>query len=161
MQKNCICVIGCGNPLMGNDGAGIAVMHLLDGRYPGVDTVDGGTGGFGLIPLMEGYEKVLIVDAMTGVGDRIGEVVVFEAPPSTKVPVCALHDIGVGEVVTIARELGYVGEVVTVGIEVGEIQAFSREMDPAVEEGVRVAGREVVRILRRWSDKACGAPMDA
>ncbi len=161
MQKNRICIIGCGNPLMGNDGAGVAVMHLFEEKYAGVDTIDGGTGGFGLIPLMEGYEKVLIVDAMTGVGDSTGDVVVFEAPPSPEIPACALHDIGVGEVVTIARELGYVTEVVTVGIEVGAIRAFTTEVDPAVEEGIRVAGQEIRRVLRGWVDEAGGAPQDA
>ncbi|KDE56170.1 hydrogenase maturation protease [Methanoculleus sp. MH98A] len=150
MQKNRVCIIGCGNPFMGNDGAGISVMHLFEGRFTGVDAIDGGTGGFGLIPLMEGYERVVIVDAMTGIGDRIGEVLTFEVPPSWDLPAYALHEIGIGEVVTIARELGYAGEIVTVGIEVGEIQAFSRDIDPAVEEGIRVAEQTILTILREW-----------
>ncbi len=121
MQKNRVCIIGCGNPLMGNDGAGILVMRLFEGRCSGVDAIDGGSGGFGLIPLMEGYDRVVIVDAMVGIGDRIGDVLTFEALPFRDTPACALHDIGIGEVVTIARELGYAREIVTVGIEVGEI----------------------------------------
>lgn len=151
VRKNRICIIGCGNPLMGNDGAGILAMHLLEGRFADVDTIDGGAGGFGLIPLMEGYERVIIVDAMVGVGDHVGDVLVFEAPPSPDLPTCALHDIGVGEAVAIARELGYVTEVVTIGIEVGEIRAFSREIDPAVEEGIRTAQGHILRILGEWA----------
>ncbi|MDN7013070.1 hydrogenase maturation protease [Methanoculleus sp. FWC-SCC3] len=151
MQKNRVCIIGCGNPFMGNDGAGISVMHLFDGRFPGVDAIDGGTGGFGLIPLMEGYEKVVIIDAMVGIGDRIGEVLTFEVPPSWDLPAYTLHDIGIGEVVTIARELGYAGEIVTVGIEVGDIQEFSKDIDPEVEEGIRVAEQEILTILREWT----------
>ncbi|MDD4566279.1 MAG: hydrogenase maturation protease [Methanoculleus chikugoensis] len=150
MQKSRVCIIGCGNPFMGNDGAGISAMRLFDGRLLGVDAIDGGTGGFGLIPLMEGYEKVVIVDAMVGIGDRIGEVRTFEVPPSWDLPVYALHDIGIGEVVTIARELGYAGEIVTVGIEVGEIKAFSRDIDPEVVEGIRVAEQKILSILREW-----------
>jgi hydrogenase maturation protease len=46
---------------------------------------------------------------------------------------------------------------VIVGIEAGEIRAFSREIDSAVEEGVRVAGREIRKILRRWTGEAVGA----
>jgi len=153
VQKNRIAIIGCGNPFMGNDGAGYLTMQALEGRCPGVDCIDGGAGGFGLIPLMEEYDRVVIVDAMVGVGDRIGDVLVFETPPSWTLPACALHDIGVGEAVTIARELGYTGEVVTVGIEVGEIQAFSREVDPAVEEGIRVAREHILRILREWTNE--------
>ncbi|WP_214019792.1 hydrogenase maturation protease [Methanoculleus sp.] len=151
MQKNRVCIIGCGNPLMGNDGAGIMAMRLFEGRFAGVDVIDGGTGGFGLIPLMEGYEKVAIVDAMVGIGERIGDVLTFETPPSWDLPAYAFHDIGIGEVVAIARELGYVAEIVTIGIEVGEIRAFSQEIDPAVEEGVQVAGQMILEILQKWA----------
>lgn len=151
MRKNRVCIIGCGNPLMGNDGAGIRAMRLFEGRFAGVDVIDGGTGGFGLIPLMEGYENVVIVDAMVGVGERIGDVLTFETPPSWDLPAYAFHDIGIGEVVAIARELGYATEIVTIGIEVGEIRAFSQEIDPAVEEGVRVAGQAILRILQKWA----------
>jgi hydrogenase maturation protease len=151
MQKNRVCIIGCGNPLMGNDGAGIMAMRLFEGRFAGVDVIDGGTGGFGLIPLMEGYEKVAIVDAMVGIGERIGDVLTFETPPSWDLPAYAFHDIGIGEVVAVARELGYVAEIVTIGIEVGEIRAFSQEIDPAVEEGVRVAGQMILEILQKWA----------
>ncbi len=156
MQKNQIGIIGCGNPLMGNDGAGILVMQRFEGRYAGVDCIDGGTGGFGLIPLMEAYEKVVIVDAMVGVSDRIGDVLTFEAPPSRDLPACALHDIGIKEAVTIARELGYVGEVVTVGIETGETRAFSQVIDPMVEEGIQVATQKIQELLRRWGCEAEG-----
>jgi len=151
MQKSRVCIIGCGNPLMGNDGAGIRAIRLFEGRFSGVDVIDGGTGGFGLIPLMEGYEKVVIVDAMVGIGDHIGHVLTFETPPSWDLLAYAFHDMGIGEVVAIARELGYAGEIVTVGIEVGEIRSFSQGIDPAVEKGVRIAEQEILEILRGWA----------
>jgi len=156
MRENRIGIIGCGNPFMGNDGAGILVMQLFEGRCPGVDAIDGGTGGFGLIPLMEGYERVVIVDAMTGIGNRIGDVVVFATPPSLDLPACSLHDIGIGDAVAVARELGCAAEVVIIGIEVGDIRAFHRGVDPAVEGGVRDAEKEVIRLLREWTDEPCG-----
>jgi len=154
VQKNRISIIGCGNPLMGNDGAGYLAMQTFEGRYPGIDCIDGGTGGFGLIPLMEEYEKVVIVDAMTGIGDRIGDVIIFETPPIQAHPACSLHDIGVGEAVAVARELGHAGEIVIVGIEAGEIRAFTREVDPEVKEGIRVAGEHILRIIGGWTDDA-------
>lgn len=153
MKKNRIAIIGCGNPFIGDDGAGILVMQYFEGRdAAGIDAIDGGSGGMGLIPLMEGYEKVVIVDAMQGIGDHIGDVRVLKVPPSWDLPICALHDIGIGEVVAIARELGYVAEIVVVGIEVGEIRAFSQEMDQAVKAAIEVARQEIEMILRDWAD---------
>jgi len=152
MHENRVCIIGCGNPIMGNDGAGILAMHLFEGRFPGVDAIDGGSGGFGLIALMEGYDKVVIVDAMVGIGDRAGDVLTLENPPTRGFHASISHDIGIGDAVAIAKELGYTAEIVTIGIEVGEIQAFSREIDPAVMVGIRVAEEKILAILEDWID---------
>lgn len=132
-------IIACGNPLMGNDGAGIAVLNLLLQENPDIDAVDGGVGGLGLIPLMEDCAKVVIVDAMVGIGERVGDVRVFREPPPARCGSIALHDIDIGDVVAVARELGLPAEVVTIGIEVGSVEEYSDKLDPAVEEGIRTA----------------------
>jgi hydrogenase maturation protease len=158
MGKGHIIIIGCGNPLMGNDGAGLAAMRLFEGRYPDVDCTDGGTGGLGLIPLMEGYERAVIVDAMVGSGGRIGDVFIFETPPTWDRSVCALQDIGAGEAVVMAKELGYIEDAIVIGIEVGEVRAFSREIDPAVEEGIRAAREYILKILQDWRNPPSERP---
>lgn len=140
-------VIACGNPLMGNDGAGASVLHLLLELHPEIDAVDGGAGGLGLIPLMEGYDKIVIVDAMVGIGERSGDVRIFREPPPVRHGSLALHEIGVGEAVTIARELGLARDVVTIGIEVGRVEQYSPVLDPAVEDGVKAAYALVLREL--------------
>jgi hydrogenase maturation protease len=140
-------VIACGNPYMGNDGVGHAVMEALSARYPELDIVDGGLGGFGLIPLMEDCDRVVIVDATTGMGAP-GEVQVFhEVPPSAVFPM-SLHDFGIAETLALAREVGIMAEVVIVGIEGGEIEAFSDEMTPEVRAAVPAACDAVVRAVR-------------
>jgi hydrogenase maturation protease len=155
VQRNSICVIACGNPLMGNDGAGLEVMRLLEEHgCPGIDLIEGGAGGLGLLPLMEGYEKVVIVDAMAGIADRVGEVRVFETPPRMQPTACALHEIGVGDAVALARELGYRSAIVTVGIEVGVITSFCREIDPPVEQGIREAYDCITNMVRKWVGQA-------
>lgn len=141
-------VIACGNPYMGNDGVGHAVMERLSARHPELDIVDGGLGGFGLIPLMEDCDRVVIVDAMTGMGIP-GEVRVFhEVPPSSVFPM-SLHDLGIAEAVALAREVGVTAEVVIVGIEGGEIEAFSDEMTPEVQAAVPAACDAVVRAVQQ------------
>ncbi|MDD1652924.1 MAG: hydrogenase maturation protease [Methanomicrobiales archaeon] len=139
-------VIACGNPLLGNDAAGLRVMALLQGLRPGLDMVEGGLGGLGLIPLMEGADRVIIVDATQGMGEP-GEVRVFrDLPPSRLFPL-SLHDLGVVEAVQVAREVGIAPEVVIVGIEGGAPGAYSRDLDPEVERGVQEACRQVLALV--------------
>lgn len=141
-------VIACGNPYMGNDGVGPAVMARLTEDHPEIDVVDGGLGGFGLISLMEGCDRVVIVDATTGMGE-IGEVRVFhEVPPSSLFPM-SLHDFGIAEAIAVARETGINAEIVIVGIEGGEIEAFSQEMSPEVRAAVPLACLKVLEEIKR------------
>jgi len=139
-------VIACGNPLLGNDAAGLRVMALLRESRPDVDVVEGGLGGLGLIPLMEGADRVIIVDATQGMG-ATGEVRVFrDLPPSRFFPM-SLHDLGVVEAVQVARELGIAPEIVIVGIEGGAHEEYSRDLDPVVERGVEEAFRRVLALV--------------
>lgn len=53
--------------MMGDDGIGVLAVERLQARPdlpPGVTVIDGGTGGVGLIPLMEGCDRVILVDAV-------------------------------------------------------------------------------------------------
>ena len=60
-------VLGVGNPLMGDDGLGIAVVaHVQSawGDAPELMIVDGGTWGMNLLPIIEQARRVLIIDAI-------------------------------------------------------------------------------------------------
>jgi hydrogenase maturation protease len=141
-------VIACGNPLMGNDAAGLAVMSLLQERWPEIEVVDGGNAGLGLIPLMEGYDRIVIVDATTGMGE-MGRVQVFHEIPDTGIPSLSLHELGIRDVLLLARTLGIAPEVVIVGIEGGKMPGFSGEMDPAVRAAIPEACRIVAEEVKR------------
>jgi len=133
---------------MGNDGIGPAVMARLIENHPEIDVVDGGLGGFGLIPLMEGCDRIVIVDATTGMGE-IGEVRVFhEVPPSSLFPM-SLHDLGIAEAIAVARATGITAEIVVVGIEGGEIEVFSQEMSPEVRAAIPAACRAVLEEVKK------------
>ncbi|HVX88375.1 MAG TPA: hydrogenase maturation protease [Gemmatimonadales bacterium] len=60
-------VLGLGNPLMGDDGVGLAALAGLKAEYEfprDVRLVDGGTWGMNLLPLIESAERVILLDAI-------------------------------------------------------------------------------------------------
>lgn len=60
-------ILGVGNPLFGDDAVGVLAVQQLrerDELPPHVTVVDGGTDGLGLIPLIEPYRRVIVVDAV-------------------------------------------------------------------------------------------------
>lgn len=60
-------ILGVGNPLYGDDAVGVLVVQALMKRPdlpPHVTVIDGGAEGIGLIPVMEAYRRVILVDAV-------------------------------------------------------------------------------------------------
>ena len=136
IEKKRVRVIGCGNPLMGNDAVGVRVINLLHETHPEIDIIEGGVGGLGLIPMMEGYDHVILVDATTGYGNHIGDILVFSKPPANEFFPLSLSDVGVLDAVNIAEELGLCPQITIIGIEAGKIIEFSDSMSPEMEHAV-------------------------
>lgn len=65
-------IAGFGNVLRGDDGFGVAVLDRLQARGglpEGVEVIEVGTGGLQLAQaLLDRYDRVIVVDAMTGGG---------------------------------------------------------------------------------------------
>ena len=58
-------ILGLGNNLRGDDGAGPAIVAALSSMDlpPHVEITDGGTPGLETVLMLQGYERVIIVDA--------------------------------------------------------------------------------------------------
>ena len=117
-----VLILGLGNPLLGDEGIGVRVVEELKRlELPaGVSVVEGGTTGLGLIGLMEGYQRVIVVDA-ADMGQPPGHVVRFtpsEVQFKTAEAPLSLHQIGLGEVLALANAL----EVAPVGLTIIGVQ---------------------------------------
>ena len=69
-------VAALGNPLLGDDGFGAAVLAALRSRSD-LDLMDAGTDLFALVPELGRYEAVVLVDAVLDEG-RSGEVLLAD-----------------------------------------------------------------------------------
>lgn len=72
-------IIGVGNLLLGDEGLGVHIVEELNeiNLPPNVEFFDGGTGGVSILNLMEGADKVIIVDAVLGGGEP-GQIYVVD-----------------------------------------------------------------------------------
>ena len=64
-------IVGFGNVLLRDDGFGVEVVRRLEASAlpTHVETLDAGIGGMHFVlRLMEGFQKVVIVDALSGSG---------------------------------------------------------------------------------------------
>ncbi len=144
-------IIGVGNPLMGDDGAGTALVELLGRRElpPGVEVVDGGTGGVTLLGLMEGAAGVVLVDA-ADMGRPVGAVVRLtgeEAALSACSAPLSLHQAGVAGALALGRELAILPRLVLFLVQ-GERVAPGQGLSPPVEAALDSLADRVIAEAR-------------
>ena len=117
-----VTVLGIGNILLMDEGAGVRVIEKLLEEYhvpDGVDVIDGGTMGLELLPYVEDKEHVIIVDVVKS-GNPPGAVVRIEG---SDVPVflsskISPHQLGLSDLLAVAQITGWMPRhVVLIGIE--------------------------------------------
>ena len=157
-------VLGLGNVLMGDDGAGPTVIHVLDATYEcpdGVSLVEVGTPGLDLIPFLDDADTLVIVDTVRASG-RPGEIRLYGRGDlrSTAVrPRLGPHDPGLVEALA-ALELSGRGprDVLLVGL-IPERVATGIGLSPAVRAAVPEAVETVAReLLARGAPQAPRRP---
>jgi len=132
-----ILILGLGNPLQGDDGAGCRVAQALEGQaLPNdVQAMDGGTPGVGLLNLLEGRRRVIIIDAAE-MGKPAGEVVRFRPEEVTLTGSAqrfSLHRSGAADALALARELGLaLPDMVVFGVQPERVD-WGEGLSPSVQ----------------------------
>jgi hydrogenase maturation protease len=132
-----ILILGLGNPLRGDDGIGPRVIEALNRRElpAGVTALDAGTGGLGLLQVLEGWERAIIVDA-ADVGREPGQFARFTPDEARFVgsqDATSLHNAGLAEALALAGALGQpLPELVIFGVQPEKI-GWGDGLSPAVE----------------------------
>lgn len=151
-------VIGLGNPLMTDDGAGLAALAALHEGWAfsgDVSFVDGGTWGMNLLPIVEDAGRVLLLDAVH-VNARPGTVVVMEREQLPKFFALKLspHQIDLKDVLALAELRGTLPEdTVAIGIEPDRIE-MGTELSAVVQAGLSEVVERAVRRLEGWGHLA-------
>jgi hydrogenase maturation protease len=147
-------VIGVGNPLMGDDGLGIAALEHLRDRWrfePHVDLLDGGTWGLNLLPHVEGARRVLFIDAIN-VDAEPGTLVELEREdiPRFLARKLSPHQIDVKEVLALAELRGTLPEeFVAIGLQPDSVE-MRVSLSPALASRLGDLVACVIRRLETW-----------
>lgn len=125
-------IIGVGNLLLGDEGVGIHVIHALEKHPlpPGIELVDAGVAGVGLLPLFEDAEQILLVDAAE-----------MNQPPGTprffewsrgfgaESPELSLHETRLPAILRLGQEIGELPKITILGIQPQRIE-WNMELSP-------------------------------
>lgn len=115
-----IAVLGIGNILMKDDGAGVEVVNRLEKMsWPeNVSFIDGGTAILSLLDVFINHQKIIVVDTLKG-GHEAGTIyrLTPEQLGTWKIEKMSLHDVQVLDVLRMAALFNSHPEVIIYGIE--------------------------------------------
>jgi hydrogenase maturation protease len=133
---------------MRDEGAGIHVIKGLEEEgYAGADLMDGGTGGFHLLGVIQSYETVIIVDASLD-NFATGNVRVLQPKYAKDFPrQLSAHEIGLKDLLDAAFLLGNTPKICLVAISVKDFQDMGMELSPEISEAIPVAKERIKELI--------------
>jgi hydrogenase maturation protease len=126
-------IVGLGNPSHGDDGVGPVVgrrvYDLLRGKA-NVDFFEHAASAFGLVERLTGYQRAVIVDALSGVQAEVGTVSRVEIQEPSSWSFLSFHTAGFQDILTLARLIGLEvpSTIVVYGIAIKEPETFSEKL---------------------------------
>jgi hydrogenase maturation protease len=143
-----VLVLCLGNPLRRDDAVALHVADALDAApEPGATVRRSAASGLYLLDEMEGFDRVVVVDAVRTAARPPGSVLSFALEDLRAPEGPSPHSVGLPSALARARAAGapVPGRVHVVAIEVEEMDTVGEGLTPAVAAAVPAAVAEVRR----------------
>jgi len=170
MTDNETLILGIGNTLLTDEGAGIHALNRLQSDYsniqsdiPDLNFIDGGTLSFTLAVWIEDCDNLIVFDA-TELHQPPGTVNVFVGTDmdtflgTTK---RSAHEVGLIDLMDIARLTDHLPEKrALIGIQPDKM-GWGMEPTPTVQLALGNAVNEAVKLLKKWQKVSTGQDLSA
>lgn len=145
-------IIGLGNTILTDDGAGVYVARDLRSRIPGtqVDIIETESAGMNLLEMLSGHDRAILIDAIALEGVPAGTVFRL-APDDLRITprLSSCHDIDIVTALELGRRLGLhmPSEVVIYAIQGGDMLTLGETPTPAVAGVLPLVAGEIEAAL--------------
>jgi hydrogenase maturation protease len=150
-------IIGLGNSILTDDGVGIYTVREIRRRLEKeasaaeVDIVETEVGGFDLMELMSGWDRIILVDSIQFEGLEPGAVIRIKPEDlHTSLRIRSVHDVDLPTVLELGRKLGLKmpGEISVFGIQAEDAVTLGERLTEAGERGLKQAVDLIMTELR-------------
>ncbi len=153
-------ILGLGNPILGDDGVGIAIARKIKELWPAdpfTDVIEASLGGRFLLDLIAGYETVVVADAIvTDEQAQAGSVYTLSVDDlGTVVNPYASHALDLRTTVELGKQLGYdMPDTIQIyAVEIKEHTVFREGLSPEVEAAVLPVARSIMQDLGKDKER--------
>jgi hydrogenase maturation protease len=141
-------VLGLGNRILSDDGVGPRVASELEdlSGKDGISVGEANTGGLGLLELLTGHERAIIIDAMPSAQGEAGRIRRFDIE-ELAMPCHAgtAHDFDLVAALRLGRQLGMAlpRQIEIFAIGANDVTTLIEECTPEVEKAVLICARMI------------------
>lgn len=147
-------VLGLGNPILSDDGIGFYVCREIEGRLnqQKVTVMETSMSGLGLLDLLIGYDRAIIIDAIQTAEGKAGQI--YRLAPEafdTSRHAASPHDVNFLTALELGKKLGLAlpQEIIVFAIEAVDVTTFSEECTPELSRAIPACVEMVIRELDR------------
>lgn len=155
--KPSVTVLGLGNTLFRDEGAGVHILPLLEETLAmlgeRVELIEGGTDGLRLLGPVEETDRLIVIDAMNG-GKEPGTVYTVQRDdiPAYYSMKMSVHQLGFHEVLLAAKMRERLPKrMVMFGIQPESLE-FGLGLSDAVRAALPEVAEKVAALVRKWTD---------
>jgi hydrogenase maturation protease len=155
-QPSAALILGFGNTLLGDDGAGVKLVELLRTQLPhsACEFIDGGTMSFSLLSHLEAADAVLVIDAAE-LGESAGATRLLEDEDMDRFLMSArrrtVHEMGLTDLLDMARMRDRLPRRRALLCIQPAVIGWSDTLSPAVQAAFVEASAQARGWLARWS----------
>jgi hydrogenase maturation protease len=156
-------ILGLGNPILGDDGAGWKVVQSLPNLQSPISIIEVdclSLGGLSLMERMIGYDRVILVDTLITGQHPCGHISRFtlaDLPDYAAAHTTAAHDTSLQTALRLGKQMGAelpeLENIWIIGIEAQHVYDFSEELSPPIAAAIPQAVELV--LLSLWEDEPC------
>ena len=157
ITQNETLILGIGNTLLSDEGAGIHALNLIQSEYadiPNLTFLDGGTLSFTLARWIEDCDSLIVFDAAE-LHFPPGSVRTFAGEAMDEFLGAAkrsAHEVGLMDLMDIARITGHVpANRALIGIQ-PETMDWGMQPTQAVHRALPIAVNEAVKLIETWNN---------
>lgn len=162
-------IVGLGNPILGDDGAGWHIAERVAAHLPISSSPSSGSdqfhaqssiqveclslGGLSLMEHLIGYDRAILVDAIMTGSMPIGTVTSFpldELPDIAAGHLGSSHDTTLQNALRVGRTMGakLPDEITVVAVEAQSVYDFSENLTPPVAQSIPIAVQMVMELIK-------------
>jgi hydrogenase maturation protease len=134
-------VLGLGNPILSDDGAGIRVAQEVDNQLndPQITVAETSEAGLSLLDSIVGYDQVIIIDVIQTKEGRAGQIYRMEPEDfSFAKHFSSPHQVNLVTALELGKmlDLAMPQKITIFAVEAKDISTFSEKCTPEVEQAI-------------------------